>query len=105
MVQNNIEYTIRVTSIKTEKDTNTVKELGWLMLAEQDNIKMTTNYGTAVPDSVLGTLDTLTEQAAIAWLEANDSRIPEIKTFMAAQVLKRLADQELVSNTPSWIVQ
>lgn len=95
-------FTIKVTNIKANKDTNIVKQLDWIITADQDNLKVGLSYSTDVPDGVLGTVDTLTEASTVAWIEANDIRIAGIKYQLQQQINRYMPDTTLVSSTPAW---
>ena len=95
-------FSIKITSIKADKDTNIVKQLDWTITADQDNLKISLNYSTDVPDGVLGTTDTLVESTTLAWIEANDIRIAGIKYHLQQQIDRYMPDTTLVSSTPTW---
>lgn len=97
-------FTIKVTGVKADKDTNIVKQLSWNILAEQEGVKIDVNYSTDVPDGVLGTVDALVEATTVAWIEANDIRIEGIKNHLQYQLNLQIPDTALVAITPSWAV-
>jgi len=101
-------FTIKINGIRTATVNgleNTVKQVEWTLTGEEAGQKFelpqTTNLGD--PDSSnFVPLTSLTEAAVMAWVEATDERIPNIKAHIQYVLEKEIARASLVSTPMPW---
>lgn len=97
-------FIIKVTSLKNDITTNNVAQLSWTILGELQGQNINEQYSTDIFDGALGKAADLTEAAAVAWLEANDARLPHIKDHLQILLEHMVPNENLVTTTPSWVV-
>jgi hypothetical protein len=103
-----IAFTIKINGIRTATVNgleNTVKQVEWTLTGEDAGQKFelphTTNLGD--PDSSnFVPLTSLTEAAVMAWVEATDERIPNIKAHIQYVLEKEIARASLTSTPMPW---
>jgi hypothetical protein len=72
-------FTITLTAVKYNVITNSIIQIDWTILAELNGFNLNEQHTTNITDGSLGVAADLTETNAVAWLEANDTTLPDIK--------------------------
>jgi hypothetical protein len=103
-----IAFTIKINGIRTATVNglaDTVKQVEWTLTGEEEGQKFelpqTTNLGD--PDSAnFVPLNSLTEAAVMAWVEATETRMPNIKAHIQYVLEKEVARASLASTPMPW---
>jgi hypothetical protein len=101
-------FTIKVTGLRTTTvgdKTNVVKQVDWTLSGEEAGQKFELPQTTQLPDpngQPFIPLGELTEADVVAWIEANDDRIPGIKSHIQFVLDREVAKSTLTATTMPW---
>jgi hypothetical protein len=102
-------FTIKIIGIRIQTINgleNAVKQVDWTMTATEGSQSFELSQSTTVPDpKVEGfiALADLTEQQVIAWVQANEPRIPAIQAHIQAVLDRQTAKALLVKTPMPWL--
>jgi hypothetical protein len=99
------DFAIRITGLRTQTVAgvpNVVKQVAWTITGTEAGQTFELPQTTTVPDPDAADfvpLEQLTEPQVVAWIEAQDIRLPSIKQHIQL-VLDRQVEQAVLQSTP-----
>lgn len=101
-------FTIKVTGIRTTNvDTlqNVIKQVEWTLMGEESGqtfeLPQTTELSIPVSETFIP-LAEVTESDVIAWVEANETRLPGLKWHIQSVLNEKLAKAALTETPMPW---
>lgn len=102
------EFTIKVTGLRTTTvgdKTGVVKQVDWTLIGEESGQRFELPQSTQLPDpdgQPFIPLNALTEAEVVAWIEANETRMPGIKAHIQLVLDREVAKSALTTTAMPW---